>query len=62
MLSQFQASYQRVETSLQKLTESIAAYTPSVSASDELVAADELVQGNVKQRRMNPFGWTNDKF
>lgn len=43
MLSQFQASYQRVETSLQKLTDSIAAYNPSAIAAAELLAADAVV-------------------
>ena len=50
MLSQFQASYQRVEQSLQRLTDSIAAYNPSTSAADELVAADEIVSQNLEQR------------
>ncbi|KJY00242.1 mediator of rna polymerase ii transcription subunit 4 like protein [Zymoseptoria brevis] len=49
MLSRFQASYQRVETSLQKLTDSIAAYNPSITAADELVAADEAVNANIDQ-------------
>lgn len=53
MLSQFQASYQRVEASLQKLTDSIAAYNPSLTAADELVAADEAVQSNVEQRMID---------
>lgn len=55
MLSQFQASYQRVEASLQKLTDSIAAYNPSVTAADELVAADEAVHSNVEQRMIDPL-------
>lgn len=49
MYAQFQASYQRVEASLQKLTDSIAAYKPSVSAADELVAADEGVKQNLDE-------------
>lgn len=49
MLSQFQASYQRVEASLQKLTDSIAAYNPSTSAAEELVVADEAVNRDVEQ-------------
>lgn len=53
MLSQFQASYQRVEASLQKLTDSIAAYNPSLIAADELVAADEAVHANVEQRMID---------
>ncbi|KAF2211330.1 hypothetical protein CERZMDRAFT_18261, partial [Cercospora zeae-maydis SCOH1-5] len=39
--------YQRIDASLQKLTESIAAYNPSVAAADELVAADEAVKQNL---------------
>lgn len=50
MLSQFQTSYQRVEQSLQRLTDSIAAYNPSTSAAEELLAADEGVNANVEQR------------
>ena len=50
MLSQFQASYQRVEQSLQRLTDSIAAYNPSTSAADELVAANEVVDEDLEQR------------
>lgn len=49
MLSQFQASYQRVEQSLQRLTDSIAAYQPSTTAADELVAADDAVNENLEQ-------------
>lgn len=50
MLSRFQASYQRIEQSLERLTESIAAYNPSASAADELVAADSVVNENLEQR------------
>ncbi|KAF2724266.1 hypothetical protein K431DRAFT_241254 [Polychaeton citri CBS 116435] len=49
MLSQFHASYQRVEQSLQRLTDSIAAYNPSITASEELLAADESVNQNLEQ-------------
>ncbi|KAK5168685.1 uncharacterized protein LTR77_005994 [Saxophila tyrrhenica] len=49
MLSQFQASYQRVEQSLQRLTDSIASYNPSVRDADELVAADEAVNRDLDQ-------------
>ena len=52
MLSRCQASYQRVEQSLQRLTDSIAAYNPSTSAADELVAADEAVNENLEQCRL----------
>lgn len=50
MLSQFQASYQRMEQGLQRLTESIAAYNPSTAAADELVAADDALNDNFEQR------------
>lgn len=50
MLSQFQASYQRVEQSLQRLTDSIASYNPSVHDADELVAADEAVNQDLDRR------------
>ena len=49
MLSQFQASYQRVEQSLQRLTESIAAYNPSPSAADEIVTANDAVNEHLDQ-------------
>lgn len=50
MLSQFQTSYQRVEQSLQKLTDSIASYNPSVRDADDLVATDEAVNENLDER------------
>jgi hypothetical protein len=53
MLSQFQASYQRVEQSLQRLTDSIAAYNPSTSVADELVAANDAVNENLDQRTLS---------
>jgi hypothetical protein len=43
MLSHLQLSYSRVETSLQTLVDSIAAYNPSVSAAESLLAADAQV-------------------
>lgn len=49
MLSQFQASYQRIEAGVQKLTDSIAAYNPSTSAAEELLAADEAVNNDLEQ-------------
>lgn len=52
MFSQFQASYQRIDASLQKLTDSIAAYNPSLAAADELVAADEAVKQNLDDCRL----------
>ena len=52
MLSQFQASYQRIEQSLQRLTDSIAAYNPSVTAADELLAADHSLNEDVQNREL----------
>lgn len=49
MLSQFQSSYQRVEAVIQRLTDSIAAYNPSTTAAEELVAADDAVNGDIEQ-------------
>lgn len=54
MLSQFQTSYQRLEQSLDRLTESIAAYNPSPNAADELVAADHVVNKNLERRTVCP--------
>lgn len=54
MLSRFQASYQRVEQSLERLIESIAAYNPSASAAEELVAADGVVNENLEQCTNTP--------
>lgn len=50
MLSQLQASYQRMEQSLQRLTDSIAAYNPSPAAADDLLAADEGVDADLERR------------
>lgn len=52
MLGQFQASYQRLEQSLERLTESIAEYNPSTNAADELVAADNVVNENLERRKV----------
>ncbi|EME81501.1 uncharacterized protein MYCFIDRAFT_140785 [Pseudocercospora fijiensis CIRAD86] len=49
MFAQFRASYARVEMSVQKLTDSIAAYNPSVRDAQELLAADEAVNHNIEQ-------------
>jgi hypothetical protein len=43
MFSEATACYQRVEQILQRLTDSIASYNPSVRDADELVAAEEAV-------------------
>lgn len=58
MLAQIQADFQREEASLQKLTDSIAAYNPSVSAAEELVAADEAVHRDVEKRTIDHVGQT----
>lgn len=47
MLSQLKVSYQRLEQSLQRLTDSIAAYNPSPVAAEELVAADAVVASDL---------------
>ncbi|EMC95905.1 hypothetical protein BAUCODRAFT_43592, partial [Baudoinia panamericana UAMH 10762] len=39
--------YQSIEQSLQQLVDSIAAYNPSVSAADELVAADDTLDAGL---------------
>ncbi|THW36223.1 hypothetical protein D6D22_07790 [Aureobasidium pullulans] len=49
MLSVFQARFQRLETALNTLVESVAAYNPSVSAADALVAADEDLEESLGQ-------------
>ena len=56
MFSQLQSSYQRVETALQHLTDSIAAYNPSVSAAEELAAADEAVAQDLAKRKSGVHG------
>ncbi|KAK5687782.1 hypothetical protein LTS10_001922 [Elasticomyces elasticus] len=43
MLSQLQSSYQRIDASLQRLTDSIAAYNPSPTAASDLLAADDAL-------------------
>lgn len=50
MYAQFQGSYQRMEQSLQRLTDSIAAYNPSPTAAEELVAVDEEINKHLEQR------------
>lgn len=49
MLSTFQERYARMELALNALVESISAYNPSVSAADELVAADDEVNEALEQ-------------
>lgn len=51
MFAQFQTSYRRMEDSLQRLTDSIAAYNPSPAAADELLAADDAVNEDLEQRK-----------
>ncbi|KAK5731623.1 hypothetical protein LTR17_011215 [Elasticomyces elasticus] len=43
MLSQLQSTYQRLDASLQRLTDSIAAYNPSPTTANDLLAADEAL-------------------
>lgn len=47
MDAEFQTTFQRVETALQRLTDSIAAYNPSTTAAEELVEADAVVAEKV---------------
>lgn len=56
MLSVFQARFQRLETALNTLVESVAAYNPSVSAADALVAADEDLEESLGQRKHSSLG------
>lgn len=51
MFAQFQTSYRRMEDSLQRLTDSIAAYNPSPAAADDLLAADDAVNEDLEQRK-----------
>ena len=51
MFAQFQNSYRRMEESLQRLTDSIAAYNPSPSAADDLLAADDTVNEDLEKCR-----------
>ena len=50
MLSTLQTRYQRVEKALDALIESVSAYAPSLTAADELVAADEAVNESLEER------------
>jgi hypothetical protein len=50
MYAQFQDSYRRMEESLQRLTDSIAAYNPSPAAADELLAVDDAVNEDLERR------------
>lgn len=52
MLSTLQTRYQRVETALNALVESLSAYNPSLSGLDELLAADEEVGKGLEQCRI----------
>jgi hypothetical protein len=51
MFAQFQHSYRRMEESLQRLTDSIAAYNPSPTAADHLLAADDAVNHDLETCR-----------
>jgi hypothetical protein len=50
MYAQFQNSYRRMEESLQRLTDSIAAYNPSPAYADDLLAADDAVNEDLDRR------------
>jgi hypothetical protein len=50
MYAQFQNSYRRMEESLQRLTDSIAAYNPSPAYADDLLAADDAVNEDLERR------------
>jgi len=52
MLSVFQTRFQRLETALNTLVESVAAYNPSISAANALVAADEELDESLEQRAL----------
>lgn len=61
MLSVFQTRFQRLETALNSLVESVAAYNPSVSAADALVAADQDLDESLEQRTLhNPLPWLTE--
>lgn len=55
MLSTFQTKFQRLEQALNTLVESVAAYNPSVTAADELVAADDELNKSLEQRMFPTF-------
>jgi hypothetical protein len=44
-----------MEESLQRLTDSIAAYNPSPAAADELLAADDAVNEDLERRMCYPI-------
>ena len=50
MLSILQTRYQRVEKALNTLIDSITAYNPSITAAEELVAADDEVSEGLEER------------
>ncbi|KAK5115506.1 hypothetical protein LTR62_001165 [Meristemomyces frigidus] len=49
MAAQMEAVYKRVDTSLQRLIDSIAAYAPSTSAADELVVAESALSEGLEK-------------
>lgn len=53
MLSVFQTRFQRLETALNTLVESVAAYNPSITAANALVAADEELDESLEQRALH---------
>jgi len=50
MLSILQTRYQRVEKALDALIDAITQYNPSLTAADELVAADDDVNEGLEER------------
>jgi len=50
MLSILQTRYQRVEKALDTLLDSITAYNPSITAAEELVAADDAISEGLEER------------
>jgi len=54
MLSRFQTSSERLDRSLQTLTDSIAAYNPSPTAAEDLLAADDALNEDLECRKEPP--------
>lgn len=50
-----QEQFNRVQSALQTLVDSIAAYNPSTQAAGELLAADNALSRGLDQRMTSPF-------
>jgi hypothetical protein len=50
--------FQRLETALNVLIESITTYNPSVSAAVDLIAADDNLSEGLDQRESSSSGYT----